>query len=341
MPYQLLENLDSFLPEFLQKREATSLFLLTDQKVKRHCLPILKNSLPKETKIIAIPAGEQRKTLETCGLIWKELTRHNTDRKALLLNLGGGVVGDLGGFSAAVYKRGIPFIQIPTTLLAMVDASLGGKTGVDFEGFKNQIGAFSQPEDVWVYPDFLKTLPEVEILSGFAEVIKHALIADAQAWNILRKKELSNQNWNDLIPASLAVKEAIVQSDPFEKGERKKLNAGHTLGHALETYLLKKSNPMPHGHCVAAGLVMESSIAVERGFLEEREMFQIEELVYSLYGSIPIQKSEIKNIVKLAAQDKKNEGGKVNLSLIGPIGNCQTDFFATQQELVQGVSYYL
>jgi len=341
MSFQLLENPDSFLATFLENRKPTSLFVLTDQKTKKYCLPILKNSLPKETTFISIPSGEQFKTMETCGLVWKELTKKNADRKALLLNLGGGVIGDLGGFSAAVYKRGISFIQIPTTLLAMVDASLGGKTGIDFEGFKNHIGAFAQPEDVWVYPDFLETLPEIELLSGFAEVIKHALIADASAWNLLRKKEFQDQNWKELIPASLAVKEAIVKADPFERGERKKLNAGHTLGHALETYLLKKGRPMPHGHCVAAGLVMESSIAVERGFLEEKEMFQIEELVYALYGTIPIQKSEIGSIVKLSAQDKKNEGGNVNLSLIGPIGNCQIDYFASQAELTEGVKYYL
>jgi 3-dehydroquinate synthase len=341
MPFNLIENFDTFLPEFFQNRNPTSVFLLTDQKVKRHCLPILKNALPKGTNIITIRTGEEHKTLETCTLVWNELTKKNADRKALLLNLGGGVVGDLGGFAAAVYKRGIPFVQIPTTLLAMVDASLGGKTGVDFEGFKNQIGVFSQPEDVWVFPEFLKTLPETELLSGFAEVLKHALISDAVSWNFLRKRELENQNWKELIPASLSVKEAIVQADPFEKGERKKLNAGHTLGHALETYLLKKGTPKPHGYCVAAGLVMESSIAVERGLLEEKEMFQIEELVYSLFGSIPIQKSEIKNIVKLAAQDKKNEGGKVNLSLVGPIGTCQIDCFVSQQELFNGVSYYL
>jgi len=339
--FQLLENPESFLADYFKKRKPTSLFVLVDQKSKRNCLPIIRNGLPKGTKIITIPSGENHKTLETCSLVWKELTKGNADRKALLINLGGGVVGDLGGFAASVYKRGIPFIQMPTTLLAMVDASLGGKTGVDFEEFKNQIGAFAQPEDVWVYPEFLKTLPDLEILSGFAEVIKHALIANASDWNLLRKRELPDQNWHELIPKSLAIKDAIVKADPFEKGERKKLNAGHTLGHALETHLLKTGKPMPHGHCVAAGLVMESSIAVSKGWLEEREMFQIEELIYALYGSIRFNKSEIRSIVKLAGQDKKNEGGKVNLSLIGPIGNCQTDYFASQEELIKAVGYYL
>jgi len=339
--FTLIDNPGPFLSDFLQKRNATSVFLLTDPKVKKHCLPLIKNALPKSTRIITLPAGEEHKTLESCQLVWKELTKQNADRKALILNLGGGVVGDLGGFAASVYKRGIPFIQIPTSLLAMVDACLGGKTGIDFEGFKNQIGTFSKPEAIWIHPEFLQTLPEKELLSGFAEVIKHALIADAASWNYLRKRDLNQQNWQEIIPASLAIKNTITTADPYEKGERKKLNAGHSLGHALETFMLNKGTPWPHGHCVAAGLVMESSIAVEQGLLEEKEMFQLEELIYTTYGTIPIQKSEVKQIVKLAGQDKKNEGGKVNLSLIGPIGNCHINRFADSNALAEGVAYYL
>jgi len=339
--FELIENPSQNLPSWFAARKYTSVFVLTDQHTKRHCLPLLKEWLPSNIQIIQIPAGEIHKQLETCSLVWGKLTKKNADRKSILINLGGGVIGDLGGFCAAAYKRGISFVQIPTSLLAMVDASLGGKTGIDFEGFKNQIGAFAQPDAVWIYPPFLETLPEIELLSGFAEIIKHALIADAPAWHLLRKRELKKQDWKVLIPASLRVKQAIVQSDPFEKGERKKLNAGHTMGHALESYLMKQGNPLPHGHCVAAGLVMESRIAVEKGLLPENELIQMEELVYSLYGIIPFTKSDIPGIIKLSYQDKKNEGGIVKMALIGPIGECRVDQEASETEMKMALRYYL
>jgi 3-dehydroquinate synthase len=339
--FETPENLSAFLPGFLEKRKPSALFVLTDRNTRKHCLPFLKEYLPKTCTLIQIPAGEIHKNLETCKTVWETLTRKNADRKALLLNLGGGVVGDLGGFCASAYKRGIAFIQVPTSLLAMVDASLGGKTGIDFEGYKNQIGAFAMPETVWIYPPFLDSLPETELLSGFAEVIKHALIADSSAWHLLRKRELRQQNWKELIPASLKVKQAIVEADPFEKGERKKLNAGHTLGHALESHLMNLGKPMPHGHCVAAGLVMEGRIAVEKGLLSDAELVQIEELIYAQFGAIEFSKKDIPAILRLCRQDKKNEGGQVLLSLVGPIGNCTIDVGATEAELKMGLRYYL
>ncbi len=339
--FDLVENPVSFISSHLKNQSFTAVFVLTDRNTRRHCLPLIKEALPKSTVIIQIPAGEMHKTLDSCSAVWEKLTAKNADRKALLINLGGGVIGDLGGFCAAAYKRGIAFVQMPTSLLAIVDACLGGKTGVDFGGFKNQIGAFAQPEAVWIYPPFLKTLPETELLSGFAEIIKHALIADAPAWHLLRKRELKNQNWSELIPASLQVKKQIVESDPFEKGERKKLNAGHTLGHALESFLMKKGNPHPHGHCVAAGLVMEGRIAVEKGLLPENELIQIEELVYALYGIIPFSRTDVPAILRLCQQDKKNEAGKVRMALIGPIGNCTTDVEATEADLKMALRYYL
>lgn len=339
--FDLVGNPLEFLSAWFAEHSFTSVFVLTDRNTRRHCLPLIKDALPAGANIVQIPAGEEHKTLDSCSAVWEKLTAKNADRKALLINLGGGVIGDLGGFCAAAYKRGISFVQMPTSLLAMVDASLGGKTGVDFGGFKNQIGAFAQPDAVWIHPPFLKTLPETELLSGFAEIIKHALIADASAWHLLRKKELKNQNWSELIPASLHVKKQIVENDPFEKGERKKLNAGHTLGHALESYLMKKGDPHPHGHCVAAGLVMEGRIAVEKGLLPENELIQIEELVYALYGIIPFTRPDIPAILRLCQQDKKNEAGKVRMALVGPIGNCTIDVEATEADIKMALRYYL
>lgn len=337
----MVENWADHLARFFQNHPARSVFVLVDSKTKKHCLPKIKPNLPKDFQLITIPQGEAHKTLETCSLVWAQLTKKNADRKALLLNLGGGVVGDLGGFCAATYKRGIDFIQIPTTLLAMVDASLGGKTGVDFQGFKNQIGAFQQPLDVWVDPSFLETLPETELISGFAEVVKHSLIADAQSWQLLRKRELHRQVWKELIPASLNIKQTVVQQDPFEKGIRKTLNAGHTIGHAVETLLLKKGTPFPHGQCVAAGLVMESFIACKKGLLPESELAQIEEFIYAQFEILPIQKSWKTALWKTSLQDKKNENQQIRMALIGPIGNCSIDVSVSQEEVNEAVGYYL
>lgn len=337
----MVENWEDHLARYFQNHKASQIFVLVDSKTKRYCLPKVHQALPYGFHLITIPHGEAHKTLETCSLVWDKLTSKNAGRKALLLNLGGGLVGDLGGFCAATYKRGIDFIQIPTTLLAMVDASLGGKTGVDFQGFKNQVGAFRQPLDVWVDPSFLETLPETELLSGFAEVVKHSLIADAQSWQLLRKKELHRQIWNELIPASLRIKQAVVQQDPFETGIRKTLNAGHTIGHAIETLLLQKGTPFPHGQCVAAGLVMESFIAFKKGLLPENELAQIEEFIYAQFEILPIQKSWKTALWKTALQDKKNENQQVRMALIGPIGNCTIDVAVSQEEVNEAVGYYL
>lgn len=339
--FQMVENWKDLFTSFFQAHQARQVFVLVDSKTKKHCLPKIQEALPNGFQLITIPHGEVHKTLETCSLVWDKLSGKNADRKAILLNLGGGVVGDLGGFCAATYKRGIDFIQIPTTLLAMVDASLGGKTGIDFQGFKNQVGVFRQPLDVWVDPSFLQTLSETELISGFAEVVKHALIADVQSWQLLRKKELHQQAWKDLIPASLRIKQAVVQQDPFESGIRKTLNAGHTIGHAIETLLLQKGTPFPHGQCVAAGLIMESFIACKNGLLPENELAQIEEFIYAQFEILPIQKSWKTAIWKTILQDKKNESQQVRMALIGPIGNCSIDVVVSQDEVNEAVGYYL
>lgn len=339
--YTLIEDWNKTFQRLEEERPDSRIFILMDSGSKKYCLPILKPFLPKGTHIISIGSGEENKKLISCEKVWNILTSKKADRNSILINFGGGMIGDLGGFCAAVYKRGIDFIQIPTTLLAMVDACLGGKTGVDFQNFKNQIGAFQQPNDIWIDPNFLKTLPEKELLSGFAEVIKHGLIADVAIWNTIRKRDLEYQNWMQIIPEALAIKKSIVLEDPFEKGARKKLNAGHTIGHAIETHLLNRKSPSPHGHCIAAGLVMESFISMEKGYLPEPELIQIEELVYSYYGIVPVSLRDKKSIWNLALQDKKNQNAEVRMSLIGPIGNCQYEIPVTQNECDRAIEYYL
>ena len=219
--------------------------ILVDENTKRDCLfklPQIENAL-----IIEIKSGEEYKNISTCNFIWEQLTINNFDRNALLINLGGGVIGDIGGFCAATYKRGLKFIHIPTTLLSMVDASVGGKVGIDFKGFKNQIGIFNNPNAVLIYPKFLETLDENELKSGFAEVVKHALILDDSLWLKLKNTPFTDLDWEYIIYTSVQIKNKIVLADPFEKGERKKLNFGHTFGHAIESYYLEKGTPISHG----------------------------------------------------------------------------------------------
>ena len=222
--------------------------ILVDENTKRDCLhklPKIENAI-----IIEIKSGEEYKNISTCNFIWEQLTINNFDRNSLLINLGGGVIGDMGGFCAATYKRGLDFIHIPTTLLAMVDASVGGKLGIDFKGFKNQIGLFNNPKAVLISPEFLETLAESELKSGFSEVVKHALISDNSLWVKLKNTPFTDFDWGDIIDTNVQIKNKIVLADPFEKGERKKLNFGHTFGHAIESYYLEKGTPISHGEAV-------------------------------------------------------------------------------------------
>ena len=228
--------------------------ILVDENTKRDCLyklPKIENPL-----IIEIKSGEEYKNISTCNFIWEQLTINNFDRNSLLINLGGGVIGDMGGFCAVTYKRGLEFIHIPTTLLAMVDASVGGKLGIDFKGFKNQIGLFHNPKAVLISTEFLDTLDESELKSGFAEVIKHALILDNPLWLKLKNTTFTDLDWEDIINHSVQIKNKIILEDPFEKGERKKLNFGHTFGHAIESYYLEKGTPISHGEAIFMGMIL-------------------------------------------------------------------------------------
>jgi len=234
--------------------------ILVDENTKRNCLPKLpqlENSI-----IIEVTSGEINKSISSCNYIWEQLSEHNFDRDSLLINLGGGVIGDMGGFAASTYKRGIDFIQVPTTLLAMVDASVGGKLGVDFNGLKNQIGLFNNPESVLIFPEFLETLPENQLKSGYAEVVKHALISDNNLWEKIISVPFNEMNWGEIIETSINIKNKIVLSDPYEKGERKKLNFGHTFGHAVESYYLEKGTPILHGEAVLMGILLEVEMSL-------------------------------------------------------------------------------
>ncbi len=330
------------ITEFLQKTTYSKVIVIADTHTRKHCYELLKSTLPRHV-LVTVPSGESHKTMATCDTIWSAMTKAELDRHAVTLNIGGGVIGDMGGFCAAVYKRGIDFVQIPTTLLSQVDASVGGKLGIDFQGFKNHLGVFTQPKRVLIDPIFLETLPSRELRSGFAEVIKHCLIADADKWEEIRHLDLEEQSWPDLIAHSVAVKKNIVAQDPTEKGIRKILNFGHTLGHAVETYFLAQSpkQRLLHGEAIAAGMVMEAYLAYRKKMIPRQTLEQVEEFVFSIYGKAGIQRSDTDAIVSLTKQDKKNRGQEVRFSLLDGIGSCAYDIVVTPAEMRKAISYYL
>ncbi len=313
--------------------------VIVDENTLEHCYPIVKPYLPKHL-LIEIISGEEQKHLGTCQHIWDELTHAAFDRKGLVINLGGGVIGDMGGFCAATYKRGIDFVQIPTTLLSQVDASVGGKLGIDFQGFKNHIGVFRIPKLVLICPIFLKTLLPRELRSGFAEVIKHGLIRDKQAWEELSQKGLAAQDWASVIQHSVALKAGVVEEDPEEKGLRKILNFGHTVGHAVETHFLSQGPRLLHGEAIAIGMIAEAYLSHKRGWVSLKELKHIEQYLLSIYGKVELDATQFEAIAALALQDKKNVGGQVRAALLEEVGRAGFDHLLTSKDIVEALEYY-
>ncbi|MEL6133042.1 MAG: 3-dehydroquinate synthase [Bacteroidota bacterium] len=328
------------LQMFLEKAGYTQIMVIADTLTQKYCYPHIQKILPAH-HIQTIEPGEAHKNLTTCTHLWQAMTTHRMDRRSLVINLGGGVIGDMGGFVASTFKRGIDFIQVPTTLLAQVDASVGGKLGIDFEGFKNHIGLFCEPQGVFIYPAFLETLPEAELRSGFAEVIKHHLIADGDGWNKLRKlTQPQAEEMETLIQHSIHVKEDIVRQDPQEKGLRKALNFGHTIGHAIEGDMLQMGTPMLHGEAVAIGMVGESWISYQRGTLSREELDAIGHYIHTLYPHQKIDLSRAKLLFDRARNDKKNVGNEVNCTLLSGIGNVLVNQAITAEEMTAAMQFW-
>lgn len=324
--YEIFIGNDTFiqLEKFLSKNQLNrKLFVLVDENTKKHCLSLIAEriNLLKEATVLEIQAGEKNKSLSSCEKLWKELTDHHADRKSLVINIGGGVVCDVGGFVASTYMRGIDFINIPTSLLAMVDASAGGKNGINFSGLKNQVGTFTKPQSVFISPSFLKTLPERELKSGFAEVIKHALIADVEKWNELKQvHSLTDVNWIRIIDNSVYIKNKIVTGDFRDRYKRKTLNFGHTIGHALESYSMKHDHdPLKHGEAIAFGMIGELYLAQKMNDFPEHEAAEIIAFIQRLYTDISTE-INTGEILELIRSDKKNELSEVNFVLLKNIG---------------------
>ncbi len=341
MPDNLVFATDPSIPlrEFLQKKKYSRVSVLTDENTQKHCYPLITSALP-EHKMISIPAGEEHKSINTCVKIWDEMTNHSLDRHSVLVVLGGGVLGDMGGFCAATFKRGIDFILIPTTLLSQVDASIGGKLGVDFNHFKNHIGVFQTPALTVLHAGFLKTLSVREKRSGFAEIIKHCLISDRKMWDVVRSKPFEQQDWDTLIRHSVSFKEKVVTEDPKEKGLRKILNMGHTIGHAIETFLLNAGNKVLHGEAIAAGLICESWLSQQKGFISGEDFTQVKSYITSVFGKIDIPSKADETIGELTLQDKKNEGYRILSVLLDGVGKARWDCEITKEEVKGALTIY-
>ncbi len=334
---QMLEELYATRwPETAHPRPS-QLAILTDENTKKHCLPKLLKILPEQNIVLLdMPAGEKAKNLDSCKSLWKQMLEAQLDRHALLIVLGGGVPGDLGGFCAATYMRGIPFVFLPTTLLAQTDASIGGKLGIDLENTKNIIGLFRQPELVFIWPGFLQTLPHRQKMSGWAEVVKHGLIAKPDLWKQIQKStpaELNRANeW--LIP-SLEVKRHIVEKDPKEQSLRKLLNFGHTIGHALESLRLGTEEELLHGEAIAFGMACEAKLSHQLGLLPKQQLQEILNYLAKHYTLRNIKKNEREAFARYLSRDKKNRAGKIQLALIGPIGRGHVEIELPAEDLLK------
>lgn len=317
--------------------------VLMDTNVQQCCWPILQPVLEAwDCTTIVVPAGEDYKTIATCQVIWQALLAARADRRSLLINLGGGVIGDMGGFCARTFKRGMAFIQVPTTLLSQVDASVGGKLGIDFGSVKNGVGLFHNPEGVYLYTGFFKTLPPDELLSGYAEMVKHALLQDQQPWRDLLPATLDTPtpHWDALVRASVAVKELIVAQDPLEHGLRKCLNLGHTIGHAIESLSWEHPNALLHGHAVAIGLLMECFLCCKNGSLPPQELEDIVQHLTQYYPYYPIQQLDKDAVWALIQQDKKNTHGQVAFSGLSRIGQPALNIALTYEDLTTALAFY-
>ena len=337
------KNLKSELATAISECEHDKTFILVDEVTKEKCWPLLSKQLSmRKAKLITIGATDTHKNIESLAHVWEELGKDGASRHSLLINLGGGMVTDLGGFAASTFKRGINFINIPTTLLAMVDASVGGKTGINFNGLKNEVGVFNDSKYVILDTDFLKTLDGQNICSGYAEMLKHGLISNEKMWAELIKFNIQQpdlKKLQEMLAKSVKVKENVVKKDPHEQGIRKALNLGHTFGHAFESWSLKHS-PILHGYAVAYGLICELYLsAVKTGFPTDK-MHQTVQFIRENYGTINITCDDYPELIELMTHDKKNRNGIINFTLLANIGDIRIDQTATEKEIKEAFDFF-
>lgn len=332
----------NILQQYLERGNYARTFIIVDENTKLHCLPaLLRNTKLKTPVLIETKAGERNKNITTCQTIWQTMMKNGGGRRDITLNLGGGVIGDMGGFCAATFKRGMDFIQIPTTLLSQVDASVGGKLGIDFGEIKNSIGLFKNPLAVMIWPGFLETLPDRELKSGYAEIIKHALIADHAQWEILyRATTLDRALVPHFLQQSISIKENIVATDPFESGMRKALNFGHTIGHAIESDALPADDFLLHGEAIAIGMICESYLSNQAGHLSDKALEKITQFLLQHYGKTAIHPEKYPRLLELMRQDKKNDTHRINFTMLKSPGEALINQFASDEMIIKSLVYY-
>ncbi len=333
----------SVLPEWIEKYPVGKVFLATEENVDR--LWISKNAAffsKRGIKKVVIPAGENNKKIGSVEKIWEFLSKNGADRKSLLINIGGGMLTDLAGFAASTFKRGIDFINIPTTLLSQVDASVGGKTGINFNGLKNEIGVFKEPVAVIISTDFLKTIDQENFISGFAEMIKHGLIHSREHLKELKEFDTKNINYellSEIIRHSVEIKSWFVANDPTEKNIRKALNFGHTVGHAFESLAMEQNRPILHGFAVAYGMIAELFLSVKKCNFPTSDFEQLTTWLLKEYGKLNIEERDFERLFELMTHDKKNEAGRINFTLLPDTGAIEINQNC-DKELVYDTLYY-
>ncbi|MDG1331368.1 MAG: 3-dehydroquinate synthase [Crocinitomicaceae bacterium] len=329
--------LESSFAEKLASFSNEKVILFCDENTSEACVSFLITQFQElsEAEVIMIPSGEVHKTVEIVENIWEVLSDYQVGRHDLLVNVGGGMITDMGGFIASCYKRGIEFINVPTSLLGMVDASIGGKTGVNLGHFKNQIGVFSHPIAVYIDPIFLSTLPPAELMSGFAELLKHGLISDPLLYaEVLAQMEEPESIPIELLRDAIEIKNKVVTADPLEKGERKKLNFGHTFGHVIEGFYMGREG-VSHGWAVAIGMIFEAYLSYKKGLLKLEDFQKVEQDLIKWYNIPPFSNEDMQQMVSMLSNDKKNRAGKVQCCLLEGIGKCSFDHEIAQGEAVE------
>jgi 3-dehydroquinate synthase len=327
--------------QFLKDKKYPQIMVLVDSNTEGACFEKFKERFPTNVSKIVVPAGETHKNIDTCQDIWRKMFEAGAGRNALLIVLGGGVMGDMGGFCASTFKRGFDFVQMPTTLLSQVDSSIGGKLGIDFFNVKNSIGVFNNPQAVFISPQFFETLPQREILSGFGEIIKHSLIASAEQWHkLLTINNLDTVNWAEYLVPSLKIKQRIVEIDPFEKGIRKALNFGHTIGHAIESAALDTENPLTHGEAIAIGMICEAFLSKILRAMPDSDLKAISNFIVKHYGKYDIEQFDADYLISLMKQDKKNERDEINFTFLRQAGEVEINCTAPPQYIKESLKYY-
>ena len=341
---KICEDFIAELNQAIGEQSSESIFVLTDENTNRFCLPLaLQSEKLKGSHFITIKSGDEHKNVESAVEIWKYLSENGANRKSLMINLGGGMITDIGGFTASTFKRGMRYINVSTTLLGAVDAATGGKTGINFMGLKNEIGVFAPAETILIHIDFFKTLDDFNLRSGYAEMVKHALIDTREEWENVLKFDLENIDFDklkELLNRSFRIKERIVEADPFEANIRKALNLGHTFGHAFESWSYKIEKPVLHGYAVMWGMLCELYLSFFKLNFPKEELLRLKYLSKEFYGTIQFSCQDYEALYELMTHDKKNESKEINFTLLADIGDIRINQTATKEEIFECFDWF-